>query len=116
MSDAKFPPYTRPKSTMFPPLSLSPSVEMFVRLTVDKFRELLAHHGHDNLTRTQRLAIRQLRDMKDIVIKPAEKGGGGVMWYFGPLSCMKLRFPGNLMIPIAIKNWTAILPGCSARN
>lgn len=54
VSNGKFPTFTHPKSTMFPHLSLSPSVEMFVRLSVDNLRDLLARHGHDNLTGVQR--------------------------------------------------------------
>lgn len=80
VSDPKFPEFARPRSTTFPPLTLSPTVEMFVRLSVDKLRDLPARHGYDNLTGAQRLAIRQLKEMHNIVIKPSDKGGNVVIW------------------------------------
>ena len=40
-------------------------------ITMDKPKTI-----HDNLTATERQAIRQLKQRQDIIIKPADKGSG----------------------------------------
>lgn len=76
----KFPSFARPQSTTFPPLSLSPLVKMFVKLAVDKLPELPSKWEFDNLSYEQRTAMKKLSKRRDIVIKPADKGGNVVVW------------------------------------
>ncbi|XP_077111221.1 uncharacterized protein LOC143767082 [Ranitomeya variabilis] len=77
---SKFPAFTRPRSTKFPPLSLSPAIEVFTRLVGEDFKKLSARRTYDNLTFKQRQAIQQLKSLKDVVFKQADKGGNVVIW------------------------------------
>lgn len=53
VSTATFPPFTP-----LPHLALSPAVDIFVKLAVDKLRELHSRRVHDNLSHEQRIAMR----------------------------------------------------------
>ncbi|CAJ0936767.1 unnamed protein product [Ranitomeya imitator] len=77
---SKFPPSTRPRSAKFPPLSLSPAIEVFTKLVGEDFKKLSGRRTFDNLTFRQRQAIQQLKSMKDLVFKQADKGGNVVIW------------------------------------
>lgn len=75
-SDIKF----APRSKRFPPLNLYPNIDLFVHLVSEEFHTISRTIPHDNLTREQRDALKQLQRMKQVLIKPADKGGNLVIW------------------------------------
>ncbi|CAJ0956180.1 unnamed protein product [Ranitomeya imitator] len=77
---SKFPDFIRKKSTNFPPISLNSSVEIFVRMVCNELYQLKTHRPFDNLTAAQRQALNELKNMKQVVFKPADKGGNVVVW------------------------------------
>ncbi|XP_073521541.1 uncharacterized protein [Phyllobates terribilis] len=77
---ASMPKQLYPRSTAFPPLSACPQVDIFVRLVRNDLSRLEEKISRDNLSHSQRRAIRELRQMKDVVIKRADKGGNVVIW------------------------------------
>ncbi|XP_073408530.1 uncharacterized protein [Dendrobates tinctorius] len=79
-SRSKFPPHVLPKSTRFPPLSLSPAIDIFTKLVAEDFRKLPSRRKFDNLTWRQRKAISELQSLSGVVFKPADKGGNIVVW------------------------------------
>ncbi|CAJ0918423.1 unnamed protein product [Ranitomeya imitator] len=72
--------FTIPKPKKFPPLSLYPDIDLFVRLVTEEFRRIPTGIQHDNLTRRQREAIKELKSLDNVVIKPSDKGGNIVLW------------------------------------
>ncbi|CAJ0931577.1 unnamed protein product [Ranitomeya imitator] len=72
--------FTIPKPKKFPPLSLYPDIDLFVRLVTEEFRRIPTGIQHDNLTRRQRKAIKELKSLDNVVIKPSDKGGNIVLW------------------------------------
>ncbi|KAM4043956.1 uncharacterized protein ACNLHF_014260 isoform 1-T2 [Anomaloglossus baeobatrachus] len=78
-STGAFPQSLLPRSTKFPPLSLCPAVDIFVRLVSEDFRKIDTKRRRDNLTYKQRKALTELQGYSDIVIKPADKGGNIVI-------------------------------------
>ncbi|CAJ0966876.1 unnamed protein product [Ranitomeya imitator] len=72
--------FTISKPKKFPPLSLYPDIDLFVRLVTEEFRRIPTGIQHDNLTRRQRKAIKELKSLDNIVIKPSDKGGNIVLW------------------------------------
>ncbi|XP_073432152.1 uncharacterized protein [Dendrobates tinctorius] len=76
---SRYPPAILPKSFKFPPLSLCLAVEIFTKLVSEDLKSLSSRCKFDNLTYTQRQAIKELQSFQDIVIKPADKGGGNIV-------------------------------------
>lgn len=71
----------KPKSTFLPPIT-NASILTFCRLVeqeVLNFVDSKPFYFSDNLTREERVALQQLADDKQLVIKPAEKGGAIVL-------------------------------------
>ncbi|XP_073446703.1 LOW QUALITY PROTEIN: uncharacterized protein [Dendrobates tinctorius] len=77
---SRFPTSILPKSAKFPPLSLCPAIEIFTKLVYEDFKELSTKLRYDNLTHAQRIAMRELQKLTDVVFKPADKGGNIVVW------------------------------------
>lgn len=70
-------PFT-PKSKRSPPhLNLCPNVELFVKLVTEDLKSIPSVTAANNLTTTQQAL---LQERKDIIIKPADKGGNIVLW------------------------------------
>ncbi|XP_071999215.1 uncharacterized protein [Engystomops pustulosus] len=80
-ANSKFPTDLLPKSKAFPPFSGHPNIELFVQL-VSRDLYKLSRNGEktQNCTLAQRRAIDQLAKMRDVVIKPSDKGGNVVVW------------------------------------
>lgn len=76
----KFPTNYLPSSTQFPSLSLVANVELFVKLVSNEFSLIEPRIRQDNITYQQRLAIKELKHMKDVVIKQSDKGENVVVW------------------------------------
>ncbi|XP_069586465.1 uncharacterized protein [Ranitomeya imitator] len=72
--------FTLPKPKRFPPLNLFPEIETFVKVVTEDLRKIPVESQHDNLTRGQRQALTELRSLKQVLIKPADKGGNVVLW------------------------------------
>lgn len=70
----------RVKSKKFPPLSVCPAVDLFVKMVTKDFEALPTSICNDNLTSEQRSSLKKLRELKDILFKPADKGGNLVVW------------------------------------
>ncbi|KAM4012417.1 LOW QUALITY PROTEIN: uncharacterized protein ACNLHF_004941 [Anomaloglossus baeobatrachus] len=77
---ADFPSYIKKRSTAFPPLSTCPVIDSFTKVVTQEFRCLPCKRTHDNLTYNQRLALKELKNMDDVVIKQSDKGGNVVVW------------------------------------
>ncbi|XP_077113081.1 uncharacterized protein LOC143768273 [Ranitomeya variabilis] len=75
-----FPQSVYPRSTRFPPLSACPAVDIFTRLVMEDFKKVTTRRTNDNLTAQQRIALNELKNMRDVVVKPADKGGNIVVW------------------------------------
>ncbi|KAM4043938.1 vomeronasal type-2 receptor 26-like [Anomaloglossus baeobatrachus] len=73
---SRFPDFLKKKSTFFPSLSLCPSVEVFVRMVVQEIFCIPQFRPYDNLKMDEKKALVELKKMREIVIKPAVKGGG----------------------------------------
>lgn len=70
----------KPKSEAFPPLTKNPNVETFTRQVTKDLKRLKYRNKKDqNLTPRQRKALTRLQNNKDIIIKPADKGGNVVV-------------------------------------
>ncbi|XP_056408621.1 uncharacterized protein LOC130313384 isoform X2 [Hyla sarda] len=75
------PSYVVPtKSTTFPPLSLCPAIEVFTKASSEDLKQISSIVVQDNLTKKQRGALNELMELKDVVFKPADKGGNVVVW------------------------------------
>lgn len=72
--------HLKPRSKRFPPLSLRPNVDLFVQLVTKDLRQIPSSVPRDNLTCVQRRAHNELKQMKNIIFKSADKGGNVVMW------------------------------------
>lgn len=59
---------------------MCPSVKLFVRLVSDEFKEISPNIPCDNLTTKQRQALKQLRQIKNVLFKPADKGRDILVW------------------------------------
>ncbi|XP_077131129.1 uncharacterized protein LOC143785876 [Ranitomeya variabilis] len=64
-----------PKPKKFPSMNLYPNIDLFVKLVSKEFGEIPNKITRDNLSIEQRRALKELKSMRDIVIKPADKGG-----------------------------------------
>ncbi|CAJ0958429.1 unnamed protein product [Ranitomeya imitator] len=64
-----------PKPKKFPPLNLYPNIDLYVKLVSKEFGEIPSKVVKDNLSADQRKALKELKGMRDIIIKPADKGG-----------------------------------------
>jgi hypothetical protein len=73
-------PRFRKKSDWKPPKSKDPALEAYIQAVET---EVMSHRvgsaTHDNLTRTEKDALFQLKQRQDIVIKPADKGSAVVI-------------------------------------
>lgn len=70
----------KPKSEAYPPLTLNPNVETFTRHVTKDLRKLRHNKNKDaNLTPKLRKALKNLQGNKNLVIKPADKGGNIVV-------------------------------------
>ncbi|CAJ0948889.1 unnamed protein product, partial [Ranitomeya imitator] len=76
----KVPPSIRPHSSRFPPLSSCTNIDMFVRVVTEDLNHIRKNVAHDNLSRIERERLQFLKDLPDVVIKPADKGGNVVLW------------------------------------
>ncbi|XP_073442412.1 uncharacterized protein [Dendrobates tinctorius] len=56
------------------------NIELFVKLVSEDFKKIPTRLRHDNLTREQRRALNELKSLRGVVIKPADKGGNVVVW------------------------------------
>ena len=70
------------KSNWTPPEGQFASVDLFVKKCRQDIRKLNFNHNikYSNLTGEECAAFKTLRNRKDIVIKPADKGGAVVVW------------------------------------
>ncbi|XP_077137818.1 uncharacterized protein LOC143803952 [Ranitomeya variabilis] len=100
-----FPTHLHLRSKTFPPLSACPQVEIFVRLIREDFHKLNPCVLHDNLTPRQRIALRELGAMKDVVIKRADKGGNVVLW---PIDLYEAEAFKQLLRPDHYKKFDAL--------
>ncbi|XP_056423852.1 uncharacterized protein LOC130362821 [Hyla sarda] len=80
LGTGEYPRYLLPKSVTFPPTTLVPEVDMFIKLVIRDLRRLAETRASDNLTYPQRKAVQELRALKNVVIKPSDKGGNVVLW------------------------------------
>ncbi|KAM4043753.1 uncharacterized protein ACNLHF_014024 [Anomaloglossus baeobatrachus] len=76
----RFPMTLLPRSLTFPPLSVCSQIEIFTKLVMEDFGGIPRFTHGDNLSNCQRKAMGELREMRDIVIKNADKGGNVVIW------------------------------------
>ncbi|XP_077152056.1 uncharacterized protein LOC143816010 [Ranitomeya variabilis] len=68
-------------SKKFPALSLCPAVEVFTKLVTRDIEHLATGCGNQsNLNKMERMALEELKSWKDVVYKPADKGGNLVIW------------------------------------
>ncbi|CAJ0968644.1 unnamed protein product [Ranitomeya imitator] len=78
--DSRCPTYLHGRSQHFPPTGLCTNVDIFLKLVKRDMSLFSEKISKFNLTRAQNQAIKELKNMKDIVIKPADKGGNVVLW------------------------------------
>ncbi|CAJ0963256.1 unnamed protein product, partial [Ranitomeya imitator] len=76
----KIPPCIRPRSQKFPPFTSCPSIDLFVRVVTEDLRKIPKFGGGGNLTGEERVRLRALQNLPDVVLKPANKGGNVVVW------------------------------------
>lgn len=70
----------KPKSEAFPPLTLNPNIETFTRqVTKDLMKLKFCKNKNENLTPKLRKALKRLQKNKDLIVKPADKGGNIVV-------------------------------------
>ncbi|XP_077113029.1 uncharacterized protein LOC143768221 [Ranitomeya variabilis] len=62
------------------PIKGRPIVSGSDSLISEEFQHIPTGIQHDNLTRQQRKALKELGSLKDITIKPSDKGGNIVLW------------------------------------
>ncbi|XP_069605745.1 uncharacterized protein [Ranitomeya imitator] len=75
-----FPISVARRCTTFPPFSLCPQIDIFNRLVLEDLKKISSDKRGNNLTSAQGKAIKELKAMHDVVIKPADKGGNVVIW------------------------------------
>ena len=79
------------KSTWTPPSGKEAALDTFINAIEQDLMSAKPTRIHDNLTKQERKAIKQLQRRMDIVIKPADKGSGTVVmdrtWYVN--ECMR---------------------------
>ncbi|XP_077113920.1 uncharacterized protein LOC143769306 [Ranitomeya variabilis] len=68
------------KSQKFPSLSVCPNIEIFVQLVTNDFEKIPKNIHDDNLTISERIGLKRLKKLDDVVFKPADKGGNVVVW------------------------------------
>lgn len=51
-----------------------------LEMVTDEFRQIPFRATCDNLNGPQRQALKELEQLKDVLIKPAEKGGNIILW------------------------------------
>lgn len=56
------------------------NIEVFVKLVCEELKKIDCGIKHDNISRQQQLAIKELQQMKEVVIKPSDEGGNIVIW------------------------------------
>ncbi|XP_069615983.1 uncharacterized protein [Ranitomeya imitator] len=74
------PTHLHGQSQHFPPNGICPNVDIFVKLVKRDILHISKKPTQYNLSAAQNRAINELKKMKDIVIKPADKGGNVVVW------------------------------------
>uniref|UniRef100_A0A8C5PUJ4 Reverse transcriptase domain-containing protein n=1 Tax=Leptobrachium leishanense TaxID=445787 RepID=A0A8C5PUJ4_9ANUR len=67
------------KSTFFPKSMISSEITTFEQMVLSDLEKMEHKKSRDNLTHQERKALRELMQDNDIVIKPADKGGGIVI-------------------------------------
>uniref|UniRef100_A0A8C5WJC8 Reverse transcriptase domain-containing protein n=1 Tax=Leptobrachium leishanense TaxID=445787 RepID=A0A8C5WJC8_9ANUR len=67
------------KSTFFPKSMISSEITTFEQMILSDLEKMEHKKSKDNLTQQERKALRELTQDDDIVIKPADKGGGVVI-------------------------------------
>ncbi|CAJ0955116.1 unnamed protein product [Ranitomeya imitator] len=72
--------FVPPIPKKFPPLNLYPNIELFVKMVSNELQKISSTLRNDNLTKSQRKALKELKGLKQLVIKPADKGGNVVVW------------------------------------
>lgn len=64
-----------------PSLHLCPAMQVFFDAVSHEIRSLNNHNKmHDNVTTQERLALKQLSERHDVIIKEADKDGNIVLW------------------------------------
>ncbi|XP_075444466.1 uncharacterized protein LOC142488017 [Ascaphus truei] len=76
--------HLKPQSTFCPPWQICPPVEVFLKMVTEDFKKISTKMDDANLTRSESVAIKELKEMRDIVIKPSDKGGNIVIWPESP--------------------------------
>ncbi|CAJ0968672.1 unnamed protein product [Ranitomeya imitator] len=64
----------------FPPLNLYPDRKMFVKLVTREFEKIETSTIRHSLSGVHRAALKELKNLKGVLIKPADKGGNVVVW------------------------------------
>ncbi|KAM4034779.1 uncharacterized protein ACNLHF_021470 [Anomaloglossus baeobatrachus] len=77
VSTVKFPIHLWGKSRSFPSLSLSPAVEIFTKLVINDIEQMPPKNFSlkSNLTPEERKALKDLGQLREVLFKPADKGG-----------------------------------------
>ncbi|XP_056386790.1 uncharacterized protein LOC130282519 isoform X2 [Hyla sarda] len=75
-----FPSTLTPRSCKFPPLSFCSNIDLFVQLVSRDIEKLKPTTEVKNCTVAQNRAIQELKQMKDVLFKPSDKGGNVVVW------------------------------------
>ncbi|XP_075442459.1 uncharacterized protein LOC142487291 [Ascaphus truei] len=70
----------KPQSIFCPTWQTCPPVEVYLKLVMEDFKKIKTKMDDANLTRPELTAIKELQAMRDIVIKPSDKGGNIVIW------------------------------------
>ena len=79
--DELFPFKKQRKSTWTPPPGQSKALDLYIKSTENDIKNLLFPRlRKSNLSKVESKALSLLRSRKDIVIKPADKGGAVVVW------------------------------------
>lgn len=76
----RFPTHLLLPSKKFPPLTIHSNIEIFVKMVCSLFKKIDCNIQLDNITNKHRQIIKELQRMKDVVIKPLDKGGNIVIW------------------------------------
>lgn len=69
----------RPKFKTFLQLNLFPNIDLFIKIVTEEFQKISTFISHDNLTRIQCQALKELQELPVVVNKPADKGGNIVI-------------------------------------
>ncbi|CAJ0923568.1 unnamed protein product [Ranitomeya imitator] len=75
-----FPKHLLPKSKRFPQINSVPAIDFFVQLVMKDVEMIPETISRDNLNLEERRALKELKDLKEVIIKPSDKGGNIVVW------------------------------------